>query len=257
MGWHRRKRDKIDIQTKDEKDGWVPKPIFLETFNPEKGHIYQRYWKPFRDGTMPPHRQFVRALSTDNPYVPQAYIERIKRSSKATIERLLHGNFDYDDDPSKIFNYDKISDLFSNIHVQGGQRYLSGDIAGKGKDRTVLYVCDGLKVIHIYSEEVTDQDDLYKKILELKQTYAIPTSNIILDYDGIDASIVDRLKCKGFQANATAFTTKEEEQQGLKANFKNLRSQCWFKLADKVNDALIHISSTDPTIQEKSPKSLT
>src|SRR5947209_10352492 len=59
---------------------------------------------------------FVHCL-TDNPYVPQAYIERIKRSSKATIERLLHGNFDYDGDPSKIFNYDKISDLFSNIHV--------------------------------------------------------------------------------------------------------------------------------------------
>ncbi len=240
----------------DEKDGWVLKPIFLETFNPEKGHIYQRYWKPFRDGTMPENRRFVRALASDNPYLPQAYIDRIKRSSKATIERLLYGNFDYDDDPTKIFNYDRISDLFSNVHVEGGQRYLSGDIAGKGKDKTVLYVWEGLKVIHIYSEDITDQDKLYDKILELKQTYAIPTSNVVLDYDGIGVGIVDRLKCKGFQANATAFTTKEEEQQGLKANYKNLRSQCWFKLADIVNDALIHISSTDPTIQERTIEEL-
>lgn len=142
------------------------------------------------------------------------------------------------------------TDLFSNIHVTGTTRYLSGDIAGKGKDKTVLYVWEGLRVIYIYKEDITDQDKLYEKIIELKQKYNIPTSNIILDYDGIGVGIVDRLKCKGFQANATAFTTQEEQQQGLKANFKNLRSQCWFKLAELVNDALVYIECNDQSIRD-------
>lgn len=237
--------------TYDEVDGWVLKPIFLETFNPEKGHIYTRFWKPFKDKTMPLYRCFVRALASDNPYLPRAYIAGIMRKSKATIERLIYGNFDYDDDPTKIFNYDKIIDLFSNVHVTGTTRYLSGDIAGKGKDKTVLYVWEGLRVIHIYKEDITDQDDLYNKIIDLKTKFNIPTSNIVLDYDGIGVGIVDRLKCKGFQAGASAFTTREEEQQGLKANFRNLRSQCWFKLAEKVNAAEVHISGADADVREK------
>src|SRR5438552_605140 len=55
----------------DEQDGWILKPIFLETFNPEKGHIYTRYWKPFKDRTMPLKRAFVRALASDNPHLPK------------------------------------------------------------------------------------------------------------------------------------------------------------------------------------------
>lgn len=234
----------------DEKDGWVLKPIFLETFNPEKGHIYTRFWKPFRDGVLPATRRFVRALASDNPFLPKAYIDRILRSSKATIERLLYGNFDYDDDPTKIFNYDKLTDLFSNVHVTGTTRYLSGDIAGKGKDKTVLYVWEGLRVIYTYKEDITDQDKLYDKIIELKQQFNIPTSNIILDYDGIGVGIVDRLKSKGFQAGASAFTTQEEQQQRLKANYRNLRSQCWFKLAELVNDALIYVQCDDESMRE-------
>ncbi|HEX2910407.1 MAG TPA: hypothetical protein VH186_06330 [Chloroflexia bacterium] len=235
----------------DEKDGRVLKPIFLETFNPEKGHIYQRFWKPFKDGIMPVNRRFVRALASDNPYLPQAYIDRIKRSSKATIERLLYGNFDYDDDPTKIFIYDKILDLYSNVHVKGTERFLSGDIAGKGKDKTVLYVWEGLRVIYSYTEDVTDQRLLRQKILQLKEEYKIPTSHIILDYDGIGVGIVDELQCKGFQANASPFTTQEEKQKGLKANFANLRSQCWFKLAELVNDAQVYIDCLDQTIKDK------
>lgn len=258
----------------DEKDGWVLRPIFLETFNPEKGHIYARFWKPFKTNTMPSFRKFVRALASDNPFLPSAYITAILRKGKATIERLIHGNFDYDDDPTKIFIYDKITDLFSNVHVTGkqpiltpdgkhklsddgeplykpGERYLIGDVAGKGKDKTVLYVWEGLRVIAMHTEAITDQDDLYNTVIDLKTKYNIPTSNILLDYDGIGVGIVDRLKCKGFQNNARAFTSDEEKDNDLKANYKNLRSQCWIKLSEMVNDALIFIDIKDEDIKEK------
>lgn len=233
-------------------DGWVLKPIFLETFNPEKGHIYQRFWKPYKENKMPVKRSFVRALASDNPFLPQAYIDRIKRSSKATIERLLYGNFDYDDDPQKIFIYDKILDLFSNTHVPKGEdRYIIGDISGKGKDKTVLYLWEGLRVTLIYWEQITDQKDLRVRIQKMKELHKVPTSNILLDYDGIGVGIVDELECKGFQNGATAYTSPEEAQQGLKANYKNLRSQCWFKLAELTNKSDICVECEDEDIKEK------
>lgn len=234
----------------DKEEGWTLKPLSLETFNPEKGHIYQRFWKPFKEGKLPQTRAFVRALASDNPYLSKSYIERIMRSSKATIERLIYGNFDYDDDPTKIFKYDKLNDLFSNSFVSGGERFLTGDIAGKGKDKTVLYVWDGLRVIHIHHEEWTDQRELrVNTILPLIEEYHIPLSNVLLDYDGIGTGIVDELGCKGFQNNASAFTTPEEKEKGLKANFANLRSQCWFKLAEIVNENKIFISVDDETLK--------
>lgn len=235
----------------DEKDGWILRPFFLETFNPEKGHIYQRFWKPFKDNKMPKTRAFVQALMSDNPYTPRAYKDKVMRSSKATIERLVYGNFDYDDDPTKIFNYDKINDLFSNTHVKGGERYLTGDIAGKGKDKTVLYVWEGLRVIHIFFESWTDQRDLRIETIEpLKEKFAIPLSNILLDYDGIGVGIVDELRCKGFQNGSSAISSEQEKEEGLKANYKNLRSQCWFKLAELANTNLIHIECEDEQVKE-------
>jgi phage terminase large subunit len=255
----------------EESHRWILRPISLETFNPEKGHIYQRFWKPFKEGTMPTYRAFVRALASDNPFLPRAYIQAILRKGKATIERLLHGNFDYDDDPTKIFIYDKILDIFSNTHVPGklpvmekgeqkfdeegepmfkrGERFLIGDVAGKGKDKTVLYVWEGFRVIAIYWEPWTDQRLLRIKVQELKEKYSIPLSNILLDYDGIGVGIVDELQCKGFQNNANAVTSQEEKEQDLKANYKNLRSQCWFKLADFVNDNLIYIECADEEVK--------
>lgn len=258
----------------DEKDGWILRPIFLETFNPEKGHIYTRFWKPFKNKTMPAYRLFIRALAKDNPFLPTAYIQNILRKSKATIERLIHGNFDYDDDPTKLMNYDKITDLFTNTFVLGKvpvidektgeqkideegnlifkqrERYLTGDIAGKGKDKTVLYIWEGFRVVSIHWEPWTDQKDLLPKIWDFAEKHHIPRSNIVLDYDGIGVGLVDQLGCKGFQNNSSAIPTPKEKEEGLKANYKNLRSQCWILFAKKVNANEVYICTEDEQIKE-------
>ncbi len=71
-------------------------PKILETFNPDKGHVYSRYYKPWKDGQLPPHRQFIKALPTDNPYTTEEYLNQLRTADKITTERLLYGNFEYD-----------------------------------------------------------------------------------------------------------------------------------------------------------------
>ena len=39
-------------------------PKILETFNPDKWHVYSRYYKPYKTNTLPNYRQFVPALAT-------------------------------------------------------------------------------------------------------------------------------------------------------------------------------------------------
>lgn len=212
-------------------NGWTLKKFFLETFNPGKGRVYRNYWKPFKEGKLPEYRKFIRALPGDNPHLPQTYIENLERLPKTQKERLLYGNFDYDDDPTKIFDYDCVLNSFTNSFVGGGEPFITGDIGGRGKDRTVIYVWQGWRLIHTYIESISDQKKLRLKVEKLAERYKVPRKSIILDYDGIGTGIVDELGCVPFQAGSSPIDSYD--MRG-KPNFANLRSQCWFYLAEEI-----------------------
>ncbi len=48
-------------------------PKILETFNPDKGHVYRRYFVPWKKGELPPHRKFLQSLVGDNPKIEAGY----------------------------------------------------------------------------------------------------------------------------------------------------------------------------------------
>ena len=58
--------------------------------------------------------------------------------------------------------------------------------------------------------------------------------------------MVDFLKCKGFVNNSKALDnpiTKEPE------NYQNLKSQCYYKLADRINASGIYIDCNEPRVK--------
>lgn len=53
--------------------------------------------------------KFIPALVTDNPKISPDYIDNLhKLKNKVMKERLLHGNFEYDDTPGRLHSYDAI-----------------------------------------------------------------------------------------------------------------------------------------------------
>lgn len=225
----RRLNDKYDLVAK-----------MLETFNPAKNHVFSRYYKPYNSNEEKEGISFVPALPSDNPSpeVP-AYIARIKATgSKVTIERLIYGNFMYDDDPSALMTFNKIQDIFTNSFAQRGEKYISADIARFGSDNTVIGVWDGFvleKIITIDKNKVTEAAT---KILQLSKEYQVPSSNIIVDEDGVGGGVVDILSCHGFVNNSSPLKNPESREE---ENFNNLKSQCYFKLSDMVNSNQIWI----------------
>jgi hypothetical protein len=230
------------------------KPLLIETFNPSKGHIYQYFWKSFKSGVMPDYRKFIRALPADNTKDPNiaTYIQELERNPDRIIrERLLYGNFDYDDDPQKIFIYDKLNDLFHNTHAKEGEKYMSIDPSGKGRDRTVITMWNGMRVFHIFQEQISDQKDLHAKARDYQQKFSIPNSNTIVDHGGLGVGLRDFLECIGFQGGAQAFTTQMQKQEELRSDYRNLRAQCYFKLAELANKNEVHIESDEVEVQDK------
>jgi len=78
--------------------------------------------------------------------------------------------------------------------------------------------------------------------------YHIPRSNIVIDEDGVGGGVVDFMPgVKGFVNNSTPI----ESKFGKKIhNYRNLKTQCYFKLAEKANKGEIGICEVSPECQE-------
>lgn len=198
----------------------------IMTCNPMKCHLYNDFIKPQRDGTLPADRIFISSLYKDNPFIDhKKYEQSLKRADKITKERLLNGNWDYDDDPTKLYEYDDICDLFTN-HGESGQHYITCDIARLGNDHTVAIVWDGW-IGRIFSYKKKRTTETAKVLQGLQQQYKVKNSDTICDEDWVGGGVVDQLGCKGFVNNSSPILTPEEKQI---RNYKNMKDQCYFEL---------------------------
>lgn len=215
----------------------------LETFNPDKGHVYRRYYEPFKANREKEHIRFIPSLPSDNPDpAVLEWIEDMKKNAdEVTIQRLVYGNFEYDDDPSALIDFQKLSDIWTNDFVDSGEGYITADIARFGKDSTVIGIWDGWRLIEINKYEKIGTVEVANIIRILANKNRIPVSNIIVDEDGLGGGVVDQLGCNGFVNNSRPIET----ETGQEENFNNLKSQCYFRLADKINSSLLYVCDTE------------
>lgn len=225
-------------------------PKMLGSCNPTKNFVYSRFYKPYKEGTLKPDLAFIQALVTDNPDIDKFYIENLQKLDPVSRSRLLEGNWEYDDDPSVLMDYEKIVDLFTNSHVVAGQRYMTIDVARFGQDNTSIRIWNGLICIYRNSIAKCRIDELATIVRKLQDQYAVPNSNTIADEDGVGGGLVDILRCKGFVNNSRPLEVLRQ-----KKNYANLRSQCYFALADAVNNNRMYlmdepIDSRQKVVQE-------
>lgn len=215
----------------------------LQTCNPSKNYLYGDYYKAHKSGTIERWRRFIQALPEDNKRLPDGYLENLRRSLSANEkERLLYGNWEYDDDPAALLEYDNILSIFTNDFVPSGKKYITADIARFGSDKTVIRIWDGLRVIErieLSKKKTTVTSEFIKA---KSRQYGIPMHRVIVDEDGIGGGVVDQLACKGFVANSSPHHD---------ANFDNLKSQCGFKLAELIGLNQIYEPAKDDTVKEK------
>lgn len=226
----------------------------LVTLNPKKNWCHQVFWKPFKAGVLGGVVKFLRALVTDNPFIDSGYIDKLKAiKDKVRKQRLLYGNFDYDDDDNALMDYDSIMDTFSNEHVEEGEGFITADIARFGKDKTIIMRWKGWRMVEVYMLYHKKTTEISEFIRQILVKHRIAISHVVVDEDGVGGGVVDDLGCKGFVNGSSPMPepeTPRDKGKEVVPNYSNLRSQCYYRLADRVNDKDIYIAVTDPSLRE-------
>lgn len=226
----------------------------LQTCNPAKNYLYRDYYRKAKEGKLESWKAFIQAFPQDNKMLPAGYVENLMRTlSKNEIERLIKGNWEYDDDPSTLMDFDKIGDIFSNTHVEPGDKKITADIARFGNDKIVIIEWEGWRgKVRVFQKQGLDVSAT--NLEESRLRLGCGKSDILVDEDGVGGGIVDFYKCKGFVNNSSPLPSpdapRDDKGNPVKENFDNLKSQCYFRLAKRVNENGIYIDCDDPAIRQ-------
>lgn len=225
--------------------GLVPK--IFGSCNPAKNWVYSQFYHPSRKKELKKYRKFVQALPTDNPHLPESYLQALLQLDENSKQRLYYGNWEYDDDPAALIDFRKLQDIFTNTFVKGGEKFITADIARFGRDKTVIGVWDGFRLVRVVEFEKNKVTEAALKIKELAEYYSVPMSNVVVDDDGVGGGVVDILGCNGFVNNSRALDNPETKEP---ENYKNLKSQMYYALAKLINDSGLFLDINDVAIRD-------
>ena len=208
-------------------------PKTLLTCNPSKGWLYTKYYKPSNADSLQPYQKFVKSLVTDNKAISKHYLKQLEKLDKISKERLLYGNWEYIDDDALLFEYNSLQDMFTNSYVEQGTKYITCDVARLGADKSVIILWSGLRAEKIISIAKNTIPEIIAAINVVKTDHQIPNSRIVIDQDGVGGGCADAFSgCVGFVNGGKALKGE---------NYMNLKTQCYFKLAELVNDGKIFL----------------
>lgn len=157
-----------------------------------------------------------------------SYLANLMAQDETTRLQLLEGNWKIKVDGAELIHYLKMKDAFTNSFIKGGKKYITADIALKGSDLLVIAYWDGFRWLDVTVMEKSKGNEVIDAIKAMALKWNVPQSQILYDDDGV-GQFVD-----GFIQNARAF--KNAGKPFNDENYKYLRDQLYFKMADRINN---------------------
>lgn len=239
------------------------KPKLMMAGNPVYNWTRAQFYEPWKKGELPHYRKFVQSLAPDNPHLSQDYIDQLDRLDPQSRARLLEGDWDFMESEGQIFDYDAISDMFTNTFVpRTGERYITADPAYGGADTFVIAVWDGWVLIDLKEYDKTGSIDVTALIRKTAAEYNVPGRRIAFDATGSGEHLRgDLASAVPFVGASAAIKTDKDgtdlqKQAGRKPGFRNLRAQCFFRLAKRLDDCGIFFDTNSVHLQERTRQEL-
>lgn len=191
----------------------------------------------------------------DNPYIPKEEIEKAKQEIDYDTYKQEY-LAEYVDNAGALFRYTSLVDVFSNTITKADSKYLIVDIADDGSDKTIFSFWQGLEEYRVEAFERLNTESVVAKIREYASQEKIPYSHIAVDAIGVGAGVASSSFLDGIIGYKSSYSAIKTDQDivrlpnvsytnnapSLVSDYRNLRSQCVFTLADLVNNHKIACS---------------
>lgn len=160
--------------------------------------------------------------------VNPSYLANLMAQDEATKNQLFKGNWKIVFSDIDIYNYHSFAGMFHNRYdVKTGHKRITADIALKGSDKFIIGVWDGFELIDLAIIPRSDGKEVIDAIDRMARKHRVQNQDITYDNDGV-GGFVD-----GFIVGSVPFHNGGTAISG--ENYKNLKTQCYYKSGDRVN----------------------
>lgn len=186
--------------------------------------------------------------TADNPHIPPEEIKKAKEELDFDTYKQEY-LAEYVDNTGSLFQYTSLVDVFTNTITKSEEKYLLVDIADDGSDKTIFSFWEGLEEYRREAFDRLNTESIIAKIREYAADQRIPYSNIAVDAIGVGAGVASSSMLDGiigFKSSYSAIKTDMDivrlpnlsytSEAKLTTDYRNLRSQCVFTLANLVNN---------------------
>jgi len=233
------------------------------TMNPNSGWAKKKYYKPYRDGTLPENVAVIE-FTIEDSWQSAIDIKRLMNRSKWWVQRFIKNNWDYADETGSIlssrwFDQNKIKDL-SGIK---GLKSAGVDVAIKrGGDKAVYTLWHGLTLLDIIimkdNDEETDTDSLAELVIEINARNQVGYKNTAVDAVGNGAGVIGSGKKRGhdffeYVSGASPMpnlTINEDKEEVFSTDYNMLRSQVIHAFALMMEAGTVKLYSECPYLTE-------
>lgn len=225
-----------------DKVKYIPKMVVIT--NPDvNSFLYTRFWKKYKDGTLPANNKVIHSTVEDNPFMPLSYKIKMRNYKEPQYSRLYLGEWVAQSD-DVLIEQDKLDNLFKPLDpTQFKPNRLSCDPARFGQDSTIICLADELTITHIIKLNNKSTKEVADEIKKLMQKYDIQPNRVIIDADGLGSGVCDNIRGSiGIHNNAVAVNRE---------NYYNIKTQMFYKFSELADKITIICSSDDETAIKK------
>jgi phage terminase large subunit len=217
-----------------------PLTKMLITANPDKGWLFNNFYIPWKDGTLPKHKNFIKALARDNPF-GEEYVKRNLSNIEDPVQRarLLDGDWEYEENKFQLFKHQDVMPMLSKTasDYNKGQTFITVDPSGQGKDLCVIWVWNGFNATELHIASKAENHETIARINMLEQKYGAARCNTIVDSTGIGYGVgSDLFGCTQFISKKGAYA-----QEGDVSLFPDVKTQTYYAFSEKVKEGMVTI----------------
>lgn len=199
---------------------------------------------------------YVKALPTDNPGLPQSYIENLKEAYKhrpAMYKALVEGSWEIMAGGNLCIHPTHINEA-KHVKAIGPaiKRVVVNDPSHEGDDENVTYVVERTEshyriVDTLFMNHKTGPETAAHLQIMRKKWSA---TDIFIDKVGVGASAYDQLMLMGEPVTGIISQSKDGFSKSDSERFLNLRAKMWMDAGDKFATGMVELPNDDVLISQ-------